>query len=69
VKEKEAAMRTISYKDPTGETAVGNILREERRRERQRLRAANRDSSEDTEKESPEGLFPKTGRAPFRQGA
>ena len=61
-------MRTISYKDPTGETAVGNILREERRRERQRLRAANRDSSEDTEKESPEGLFPKTGRAPFRQG-
>ena len=44
-------MRTISYKDPTGETAVGNILREERRRERQRLRAANRDSSEDTEKE------------------
>ena len=46
-------MRTISYKDPTGETAVGNILREERRRERQRLRAANRDSSEDTEKESP----------------
>ncbi len=62
-------MRTISYKDPTGETAVGNILREERRRERQRLRAANRDSSEDTEKESPEGLFTKTGRAPFRQGA
>lgn len=62
-------MRTISYKDPTGETAVGNILREERRRERQRLRAANRDSSEDTEKESPEGLFPKTGRAPFRQDA
>ena len=61
-------MRTISYKDPTGETAVGNILREERRRERQRLRAANRDSSDDTEKES-EGLFPKTGRAPFRQGA
>lgn len=62
-------MRTISYKDPTGETAVGNILREERRRERQRLRTANRDSSEDTEKESPEGLFPKNGRAPFRQGA
>ena len=62
-------MRTISYKDPTGETAVGNILREERRRERQRLRTANRDSSEDTEKESREGLFPKTGRAPFRQGA
>ena len=62
-------MRTISYKDPTGETAVGNILREERRRERQRLRAANRDSSEDTEKESREGLFPKTGWAPFRQGA
>ena len=29
-------MRTISYKDPTGETAVGNILREERRRERDR---------------------------------
>lgn len=62
-------MRTISYKDPTGETAVGNILREERRRERQRLRAANRDSSEDMEKESREGLFPKTGRSPFRQGA
>ena len=60
-------MRTISYKDPTGETAVGNILREERRRELQRLRAANRDSSEDTSEEgSPgEGLFPKkTGRAP-----
>ena len=62
-------MRTISYKDPTGETAVGNILRKERRRERQRLRAANRDSVEDTERVAREGLFPKTGRAPFRQGA
>lgn len=31
-------MRTISYRDPTGETAVGNILREERARKKRELR-------------------------------
>jgi len=67
VQEKEAAMRTISYKDPTGETAVGNILREERRLERLARRAAEKKASADTEERK--GTFPKADRQTWREGA
>lgn len=42
---REAVMRTISYRDPTGETAVGNILREERLRKK-RERKESRETEE-----------------------
>ena len=60
-------MRTISYKDPTGETAVGNILREERRLARLARRAAENKSSADTEERN--STFPKADRQTWREGA